>query len=120
MFAPSSQGRRGTGKGDEPKVGYTLCFFLGAAFILIGELNVRLAERGIQLEVSQEVKQWLITEGFEPQYGARPMRRTIQKRLGDPLSEELIRGKFKDAKKIKVVMSEEEPTFVEEEVLAGV
>ena len=88
--------------------------------ILIGELNVRLAERGIQLEVSEEVKQWLITEGFEPQYGARPMRRTIQKRLGDPLSEELIRGKFKDAKKIKVVMSEEEPTFVEEEVMAGV
>ena len=88
--------------------------------ILIGELNVRLAERGIQLEVSEEVKQWLITEGFEPQYGARPMRRTIQKRLGDPLSEELIRGKFKDAKKIKVVMNEEEPTFVEEEVMAGV
>ena len=88
--------------------------------ILIGELNVRLADRGIQLEVSEEVKQWLITEGFEPQYGARPMRRTIQKRLGDPLSEELIRGKFKDAKKIKVVMSEEEPTFVEEEVMAGV
>ena len=88
--------------------------------ILIGELNVRLAERGIQLEVSEDVKQWLITEGFEPQYGARPMRRTIQKRLGDPLSEELIRGKFKDAKKIKVVMNEEEPTFVEEEVLAGV
>ena len=88
--------------------------------ILIGELNVRLAERGIQLEVSEEVKQWLITEGFEPQYGARPMRRTIQKRLGDPLSEELIRGKFKDAKKIKVVMTEEEPTFVEEEVMAGV
>ena len=88
--------------------------------ILIGELNVRLAERGIQLEVSEEVKQWLITEGFEPQYGARPMRRTIQKRLGDPLSEELIRGKFKDAKKIKVVMNEDEPTFVEEEVMAGV
>ena len=88
--------------------------------MLIVELNVRLADRGVQLEVSDEVKQWIITEGYEPQYGARPMRRTIQKRLGDPLSEELIRGKFKDARKIKVVLSDEEPVFVEEEAMAGV
>ncbi|MDX1410942.1 MAG: ATP-dependent Clp protease ATP-binding subunit, partial [Nitrospirales bacterium] len=88
--------------------------------ILIGELNVRLEDRGVQLEVSDEVKQWIITEGFEPQYGARPMRRTIQKRLGDPLSEELIRGKFNDARKIKVVLSDNAPEFVEEEAMAGV
>ncbi|UCE64350.1 MAG: ATP-dependent Clp protease ATP-binding subunit, partial [Nitrospirota bacterium] len=88
--------------------------------ILIGELNVRLEDRGVQLEVSDEVKRWIITEGFEPQYGARPMRRTIQKRLGDPLSEELIRGKFKDARKIKVVLSDNAPEFVEEEAMAGV
>ncbi|WP_454064629.1 ATP-dependent Clp protease ATP-binding subunit [Candidatus Nitrospira salsa] len=88
--------------------------------ILIKELNVRLAERGIELDVSDEVKQWLIKEGYDPQYGARPMRRTIQKRLGDPLSEELIRGKFKDARKIKVVLNEQEPAFVEEEAMAGV
>ncbi len=88
--------------------------------ILIGELNVRLEDRGVQLEVSDEVKHWIITEGFEPQYGARPMRRTIQKRLGDPLSEELIRGKFKDARKIKVVLSDNAPEFVEEEAMAGV
>ena len=88
--------------------------------ILIGELNGRLEDRGVQLEVSDEVKQWIITEGFEPQYGARPMRRTIQKRLGDPLSEELIRGKFKDARKIKVVLTDNVPEFVEEEAMAGV
>ncbi|GJL63695.1 MAG: ATP-dependent Clp protease ATP-binding subunit ClpC [Nitrospirales bacterium] len=88
--------------------------------ILIKELNVRLAERGIELDVSDEVKQWLIKEGYDPQYGARPMRRTIQKRLGDPLSEELIKGRFKDARKIKVVLNEQEPAFVEEEALAGV
>ncbi len=88
--------------------------------ILINELNTRLAERGIQLDVSEDVKQWLIKEGYDPQYGARPMRRTIQKRLGDPLSEELIKGRFKDAQKIKVVMNEQEPAFVEEEAMAGV
>ncbi len=88
--------------------------------ILINELNTRLAERDIVLDVSDEVKQWLITEGYDPQYGARPMRRTIQKRLGDPLSEELIRGRFKDVRKLKVVMNEKEPAFVEEEAMASV
>ena len=88
--------------------------------ILIGELNARLADRGIQLDVSAEVKQWLIDEGFESQYGARPLRRTIQRCLGDPLSEELIKGKFKDAKKIKVILTDKTPSFIEEEVLASV
>ncbi|MDH3769369.1 MAG: ATP-dependent Clp protease ATP-binding subunit [Nitrospirota bacterium] len=88
--------------------------------ILIGEFNARLVERGVYLEVSEEVKLWLIDEGFESQYGARPLRRTIQRCLGDPLSEELIKGRFKDAKKIKVVLTDKTPSFIEEEVLASV
>ncbi len=88
--------------------------------ILIGELNARLVDRGIHLDVSAEVKQWLIDEGFDSQYGARPLRRTIQRCLGDPLSEELIKGRFKDGKKIKVVLTDQTPSFIEEEVLASV
>ncbi len=88
--------------------------------ILIAEFNARLVDRGIYLDVSEEVKLWLIDEGFESQYGARPLRRTIQRSLGDPLSEELIKGRFKDAKKIKVVLTDNTPSFVEEEVLASV
>ena len=88
--------------------------------ILLRELNARLFERGVQLEIDEEVKQWLIKEGYEPQYGARPMRRTIQKAIGDPLSEELIRGRFKEARKIKVVLRDGSPFFVEEEAMAGV
>ncbi len=88
--------------------------------ILIAEFNTRLVDRGIFLDVSEEVKLWLIDEGFESQYGARPLRRTIQRCLGDPLSEELIKGRFKDAKKIKVVLTDNTPSFIEEEVLASV
>jgi ATP-dependent Clp protease ATP-binding subunit ClpC len=88
--------------------------------ILIGEFNARLMERGVHLDVSEEVKLWLIDEGFESQYGARPLRRTIQRCLGDPLSEELIKGRFKDAKKIKVILTDKTPSFIEEEVLASV
>jgi ATP-dependent Clp protease ATP-binding subunit ClpC len=88
--------------------------------ILIEEVNQRLSDRGIQLDVTPEVKSWLTKEGYEPAYGARPMRRAIQRSIGDPLSEELIKGRFKDAKRIKVVLKDNTLTFVEEEVMAGV
>ncbi|MFM8551086.1 MAG: AAA family ATPase, partial [Nitrospiraceae bacterium] len=87
---------------------------------LIKELNGRLLERGVQLDVGDEVKQWLIQEGYQPLYGARPMRRAIQKNIGDPLSEELIKGRFKDVRKIKVFLRDGLPTFVEEEAMAEV
>jgi ATP-dependent Clp protease ATP-binding subunit ClpC len=93
---------------------------MGILEILIKELNVRLVERGVQLEIGEDVKHWLIKEGYQPLYGARPMRRTIQKRIGDPLSEELIKGRFKDSRKIKVVLKDDLPAFVEEEAMAGV
>ncbi|MBI5747351.1 MAG: ATP-dependent Clp protease ATP-binding subunit [Nitrospirae bacterium] len=88
--------------------------------IRVEELSKRLAEQGIQIEVAPEVKKWLIKEGFQPTYGARPMRRAIQKAIEDPLSEEIIKGRFKDLKKIKVVLKDNTPSFVEEEEMAGV
>ncbi len=88
--------------------------------IQLGELNKRLAEQGIHLEISPEVKDWLIQEGFQPTYGARPMRRAIQRNIEDPLSEDMIRGRFKDVKKIKAILKDGQPAFVEEEAMAGV
>ncbi len=88
--------------------------------ILLAELNNRLLEKGVQLEVSEEVKHWLIQEGYQPLYGARPMRRTIQRSLGDPLSEELIKGRFKEARRVKVVLKDGNPSFEEIGALAGV
>ena len=72
------------------------------------------------MEVGDDVKQWLIKEGYEPLYGARPMRRIIQREIGDPLSEELLRGRFKDVRRIKVVLRDNAPNFIEAEALAGV
>ena len=66
------------------------------------------------------VKQWLIKEGYEPLYGARPMRRAIQRAIGDPLSDELIRGRFKESRKVKVVLRDGAPAFIEQEAMAGV
>jgi len=88
--------------------------------ILLRELNLRLVDKGIEIEVDDEVKQWLIKEGYEPLYGARPMRRAIQRAIGDPLSDELIRGRFKESRKVKVVLRDGAPTFIEQEAMAGV
>jgi ATP-dependent Clp protease ATP-binding subunit ClpC len=88
--------------------------------ILLRELNLRLLDKGIEIEVDDEVKQWLIKEGYEPLYGARPMRRTVQRSIGDPLSEELIKGRFKDSRKVKVVLRDGTPAFIEQEAMAGV
>ena len=85
----------------------------------IEELNAQLTEKGITLDVTQEVKKWLIKEGYQPSYGARPMRRVIQKNIGDKLSEKIIMGYFKDTRKIKVILKEDTPDFVEDEVMAG-
>jgi ATP-dependent Clp protease ATP-binding subunit ClpC len=88
--------------------------------ILLRELNLRLLDKGVTIEVDDEVKHWLIKEGYEPLYGARPMRRTIQRAIGDPLSEELIKGRFKDNRKIKVVLRDGTPAFIEQEAMAEV
>ncbi|MDR4480271.1 MAG: ATP-dependent Clp protease ATP-binding subunit [Nitrospira sp.] len=88
--------------------------------ILLHELNLRLIEKSVTIEVEDEVKQWLIKEGYEPLYGARPMRRIIQRAIGDPLSEELIKGRFKENRKIKVVLRDGAPAFIEQEAMAGV
>jgi len=86
----------------------------------IQELNKRLEPKGIVLEVTPEVKKWLVKEGYEPNYGARPMRRAIQRHLEDRLSEKVIAGLVHADKKIKVVLREGQPVFIEEETMAAV
>jgi ATP-dependent Clp protease ATP-binding subunit ClpC len=91
--------------------------------MLVHELNSQImSDRDIQFEVSQEVKEWLIRENFQPTYGARPMRRAIQKYLADPLSEDILRGRFKDAHKVLVTLKDGSVFFQEKEsiVLAKV
>lgn len=66
------------------------------ADILIGNLAKRLADRGITLRVTDRAKQYLVDSGYDSEYGARPLKRTIQRVLEDRLSEEILRGGVKD------------------------
>lgn len=62
--------------------------------ILVTDLAKRLAEKGISFNLTQEAKEFLVNKGFEPQYGARPLKRALRKYLEDPLSEEILRGQY--------------------------
>jgi ATP-dependent Clp protease ATP-binding subunit ClpC len=84
--------------------------------LLVEETNRLLIEQQeLVIEVSQEVKEWLIKKHYQPTYGARPMRRAVQKVIEDPLSEEILIGKFKNVHKIRVVLEGDKPAFVEAE-----
>lgn len=86
--------------------------------LLIAELNKELLDQDLAVELSGEVIDWLIENNYQQSYGARPMRRAIQKHIEDPLSEEILKGSFKNIKKIRVVMEKDTPVFVESEVEA--
>jgi ATP-dependent Clp protease ATP-binding subunit ClpC len=84
--------------------------------LLVEETNRMLIEQQeLVIELSQEVKEWIIKHYYQPTYGARPMRRAVQKTIEDPLSEEILMGKFKNTHKIKVILEGDKPVFVEAE-----
>ncbi len=66
----------------------------GIADIQLGLLRKRLAEHELQLELSDEVMDQLAAVGFDPVYGARPLKRAIQQYLENPLAQEILQGKF--------------------------
>jgi len=79
--------------------------------IEIGYVINRLKEQNISLEVSKEAKEFLIEKGFDPVFGARPLKRTIQRFLEDPLANEIISRKYKEGSLIKVTRKNEELIF---------
>jgi ATP-dependent Clp protease ATP-binding subunit ClpC len=70
--------------------------------ILAGQLAARLGEQGIRLKLTAAARELLIQEGFDPAYGARPLKRTIQRLLEDPLSEEILRAGIKPGESLEV------------------
>lgn len=69
--------------------------------IMIGDLNQRLSEKDLSLLITDKVKGFLAEKGYDPKFGARPLRRTIEDYIEDPLSEEVLRGKFTSGMGIK-------------------
>ncbi|CAN5727645.1 ATP-dependent Clp protease ATP-binding subunit [soil metagenome] len=75
--------------------------------ILLKEVFVRLEEQGIRLEVTEKFKDRLVEEGYNPSYGARPLRRAIMRLLEDSLAEEILSGRIKDGSTAVVDVGED-------------
>jgi ATP-dependent Clp protease ATP-binding subunit ClpC len=76
--------------------------------ILLVDLADRLAEKGVSFNLTKEGKHWLAQKGFEPSFGARPLKRAIQKYLEDPLAEEILRGQYAGDCELEVTANEGE------------
>ncbi len=72
----------------------------------LDELKERLAQRGLKITVDASLKKHIIEKGFDPEYGARPIKRAIQKLVLDELANKIIKGELKDVKKIKLGFKE--------------
>ncbi|MDG1985251.1 MAG: ATP-dependent Clp protease ATP-binding subunit, partial [Planctomycetota bacterium] len=66
----------------------------------LDEVRARLAEHDIEVELTKSAIDFLINKGFHEDYGARPLRRAIERHIEDPLAEHLLRGKFEDQSKL--------------------
>ncbi len=75
----------------------------GIVEILLKDTKDRLKEKGIEIEISGKAREFLIDKGYDPNLGARPLRRAIQRMVEDPLAEELLRGSFQAGDKITAV-----------------
>ena len=70
--------------------------------LMLKEVSDQMKEKDVILSVSEAAKDELAKEGYDPKYGARPLRKTIQKRLEDPLADLYLSGKLKNAQKVSV------------------
>jgi ATP-dependent Clp protease ATP-binding subunit ClpC len=79
--------------------------------LLIHEVEKRLAERSIKLEVNEEAKAWLAQKGYDPVYGARPLRRAIQRYMENPISTKILQGEFKEGDTIAIGLEKDNLSF---------
>jgi ATP-dependent Clp protease ATP-binding subunit ClpB len=74
----------------------------GIVEIQLGLLAKRLAARKITVDLDDAAKDWLASEGYDPVFGARPLKRVIQRSLQDPLAEMILAGEVKDSARVVV------------------
>ncbi|MBR7834969.1 ATP-dependent chaperone ClpB [Actinospica durhamensis] len=76
----------------------------------VASLQRRLADRRLTLQVSDAAQEWLVLTGYNPAYGARPLRRLVQTSIGDQLAREILSGRIPDGTTVRVDVDGDEPT----------
>ena len=83
--------------------------------LMIDKLVNKAAKQGLKLEISEEAKEFVFKKGYDPEYGARPLRRAISRYLEDILSEEILSGRFKSSDTVEVVLENGKIVFKQKE-----
>ncbi|WP_105614625.1 ATP-dependent Clp protease ATP-binding subunit [Vallitalea okinawensis] len=79
--------------------------------LMLKEVYIDVRAKGLKIDVDDDVKDFLLEKGYDPKYGARPLRRTIQKFIEDDIAESYIKGELKKGVKILFIMENEKPTL---------
>ena len=77
------------------------------------EVGKRLTERSIDLRITKKAKEHLAHEGYSPMYGARPLKRAIQKYVENPFAEKILEGRFTEGSIVQADLKGDELVFVE-------
>lgn len=81
--------------------------------IVVEEMLEKVADRDIQIQLTKGAKEFIAEKGFDPVFGARPLKRTIQRYIEDPIAEEILRGNFSDGSRIQVRKKGDALDFIE-------
>jgi len=79
--------------------------------IQLESLRKRLSQRGMDLRITEDAEQLLAEEGYDPAYGARPLKRVIQQRIGNPLAHRLLAGEFSEGDTIQIAVDPAKQDF---------
>ena len=79
--------------------------------LLLADLEKQVEAKNMKLTVNDEVKKYLLKEGYDPKFGARPLRRAIQRLIENPLSNEMLKGTFKEGDTIEASLKENKIVF---------
>src|SRR3989442_4958923 len=85
----------------------------------ISKVMQRLKARNIVLQLDEKAKDFLVTKGYDPSYGARPMRRAVERSLEDPLAEEILKGSFHEGEPVLVTADGDRLTFSQKATAEG-
>ncbi|HVG99208.1 MAG TPA: AAA family ATPase, partial [Miltoncostaeaceae bacterium] len=77
----------------------------------VARLRERLAQRGVELELTEAAAELLAREGYDPAYGARPLKRLVQRRIENPLAQRILAGEVRDGDRVVADADGEELTF---------
>ena len=79
---------------------------------MLNEVRKPMLEKGLSLEVTQGAKEWLGEKGFDTTFGARPLRRLIEQKIEDPLSDEVLAGAYQPGQTVLVDLSADDDELI--------